>query len=59
MAVVVVDRIGRRILLIASGVMMSITIFGLGAYFYLVEKEKSIEMGRDDLAGPSSNAVLI
>ena len=43
MAVVVVDRIGRRILLIASGAMMSITIFGLGAYFYLDENDKPLE----------------
>ena len=43
MAIIVVDRIGRRILLILSGVIMSITIFGLGTYFYLDENQKSLE----------------
>ena len=38
-AVVLVDKLGRRILLVASDVLMSISILGLGANFYLDENK--------------------
>ena len=37
LAVVLVDRLGRKPLLSISGTLMSISIFGLGAFFYLKE----------------------
>ena len=39
MAVVLVDRLGRKPLLSISGVLMSISIFGMGAFFYLKENQ--------------------
>merc|ERR1712136_214348 len=41
-AVILVDKLGRRILLFASGFLMSVCIFGLGAYFYLDENHKDV-----------------
>ena len=38
-----IDRIGRKVLLLASGASMCITIFALGTYFYLDEQDKSVE----------------
>ena len=37
LAVVLVDKLGRKPLLSISGTLMSISIFGLGAFFYLKE----------------------
>ena len=36
-AVVLIDKLGRKILLVASGLTMCISIIGLGVYFYLDE----------------------
>ena len=38
-----IDRIGRKVLLLASGASMCITIFALGTYFYLDEQDKSVD----------------
>jgi len=38
-AVILVDKLGRRILLFASGFLMSVCIFGLGAFFYLKDQQ--------------------
>ena len=35
-----VDRLGRKVLLTASGAIMCISIIGLGTYFYLEENVK-------------------
>ena len=37
LAVVLVDKLGRKILLISSSIIMCISIVGLGVYFYLDE----------------------
>ena len=39
LAVVLVDKLGRKPLLSISGTLMSISIFGLGAFFYLKENQ--------------------
>ena len=43
MAILVIDRVGRKVLLLASGASMCITIFALGTYFYLDEQDKSVD----------------
>lgn len=43
LAILVIDRIGRKVLLLASGASMCITIFALGTYFYLDEQNKSVD----------------
>ena len=42
LAVVIVDKLGRKILLIISGATMCITIVVLGVYFYLDEEDKDV-----------------
>ena len=37
----VIDRLGRKILLIVSATVMSVTISGLGAYFYIQQVDPS------------------
>ena len=44
-AVVLVDKLGRKILLVSSAFIMAITLFALGVYFYL--KEQDDDEGRE------------
>ena len=46
-AVLIVEKLGRRILLIASAAFMCISICGLGVYFHLDENQGSGGVGRD------------
>ena len=41
-AVILVDKAGRRILLLASTVLTSVGMAGLGAYFYLDENDPQV-----------------
>ena len=43
LAVVLVDRLGRKPLLSISGSLMSLSIFGMGAFFYLKENQDEPE----------------
>jgi len=43
LAIVVIDRVGRKVLLVASGATMGISILGLAVFFYLDEKNKSVD----------------
>ena len=49
MAVVLVDRLGRRVLLIASELGMAISIFGLATFFYLDENKMCPSMNATSL----------
>ena len=49
LAVVLVDKLGRKILLISSSIIMCISIVGLGVYFYLDEcKDPNIRPDKTD-----------
>ena len=55
LAVVLVDKLGRKILLISSSIIMCISIVGLGVYFYLDEcNDPNIRPDKTDCADISS-----
>ena len=55
LAVVLVDKLGRKILLISSSIIMCISIVGLGVYFYLDEcNDPNIRPDKTDCTDISS-----
>ncbi len=40
-AVLIVERFGRKILLLVSSVFMSLSLFALGTYFYMIDEDKA------------------